>query len=360
MSKCRFLYNNLITAASMISVSSLRNGLVTSALKNGSGSATLTPSGNFSGSEDLEYIVEIDSIAGGAEVGQATFKWSDGGGMWDATGVTTSATNILLNNGVYIKHTTGVGADFVVGDKWYFKAINLFNAERVIAWDRDSSLRTKELESPNTFTITFTAEQVVDALGLYDHNLTAAATIALWGDDAATFDSDGGAAQVIEAVTWAADKIFRYLTTADRTKKYWQVRIADPTNPDGYIDIGELFLGTYFEPTDNFSYGTGVRDIKSIISRQKTTYGKSKKRFYNLQKQFSYDLNYITDIADFVTMLEALGDKDTGIMQPLYFNEDSAIPANTWMVELEELPYALTHNTARSTQLIMTEVLRSV
>lgn len=355
MAKCRFLYNNLITAASMVSVSSLRNGLVTSALKNGSGSATLTPSGNFSGSEDLEYIVEIDSIAGGAEVGQATFKWSDGSGTWDTTGVATSATNILLNNGVYIKHTTGAGADFVVGDKWYFKAINLFNAERVIDWDRDSSYRTTTLESPNTITIDLGSAKEIKALIIFDHNFSSGVTLSLKGNASDAW----GAPAFSEAVSYSADKILHYLSSA-QTYRYWQLQITDTSNPDTHIDIGELFLGTYFEPTDNFSYGTGVRDIKSIISRQKTAYGKSKRRFYNFQKLFSYDLNYITDIADFVTMLEALADKDSGIIQPLYFNEDSAIPANTWMVELEELPYALAHNTARTTQLIMTEVLRSV
>ena len=355
MAKCRFLYDNLITAASMISVSSLRNGLVTVALKNGSGSAVLTPSGNFSGSEDLEYIVEIDSIAAGAEVGQATFKWSDGGGTWDASSVTTSATNILLNNAVYIKHTTSAGADFAVGDKWYFKAINLFNSERAIDWNRDSLYRTKELESPNTITIDLGSAKEIKALVIFDHNFTSSVTLSLKGNTSDAW----GAPAFSEAVSYSVDKILHYLSSA-QTYRYWQLQITDTSNPDTHIEIGELFLGTYFEPDKNFSYGTGVRDIKSVIRREKTSYGVSKKRFYNLQKQFSYDLNYITDIADFVTMLEALGDKDTGIMQPLYFNEDSAIPANTWMVELEELPYALAHNTARTTQLIMLEVLKSV
>ncbi len=77
MGKCRFLFSNFITDESMLAVSSLRTGIVTSALKEGTGSAILNTSGDYGGSTDLEYIVEIDSIAGGAEVGQATFRWSD-------------------------------------------------------------------------------------------------------------------------------------------------------------------------------------------------------------------------------------------------------------------------------------------
>ncbi len=143
----RFIFENLVADESMISVSSLRNGLVTSAKKEGTGSAVITISGNFRGPIDLEYIVEIDSIGGGAEVGQATFKWTDGGGTWDATGVLTSATAIELNYGIMISHITGAGADFVVGDKWYFKGINLFNAGQMLDRDRDHIYRSTNLDS---------------------------------------------------------------------------------------------------------------------------------------------------------------------------------------------------------------------
>ncbi len=146
MGNSRFLYNNLITSESMITVSSLRPGLVSSPLKSGTGSAILNTSGNYSGSTDLEYIIEIDGLGTG-EVGSSTFKWSDGGGGWDATGVTTSATNILLNNGVYVNWTTGSGADFVLADKWYFKAWNLFNAGKIIDLDRDTRYRSATLSS---------------------------------------------------------------------------------------------------------------------------------------------------------------------------------------------------------------------
>ena len=112
----RFLYDNLIASELMISVSSLRNGIVTAAKKEGTGSAIITTSGNFSGSIDAEYIVEIDSIAGGAEVGQATFRWSDGGAAWNGSGILTAALATLLNKGTYVAFTTGAGADFVVGD----------------------------------------------------------------------------------------------------------------------------------------------------------------------------------------------------------------------------------------------------
>ena len=361
MALCRFIYDNLITSESMLSVSSLRAGLVTSAKKEGTGSATITTSGSFSGATDLEYIVECDSIAGGAEVGQATIRWSDGGGTWDASGVTTSAAPILLNNGVYIAHVTGSGADFVVGDKWYFKGINLFNAGKMIDRDRDHSYRSASLGAPNTITITLAAEAEADVLVIFDHNLTSAATIALWGDDAATFDSDGGAAQLIESVTWADDKITHYLTTVDRTKRYWQLRITDAANTDLYIDIGELFLGDYMELSKNYREGFS-RGFDLIFNSKTTPYGVKKKRFFNRQREFNFDFRNIVaaDLTLLETMIDSIASRSTGQLKPFWFNDNSASPSDTWLVDIETVPQDHLSKTFFATQLRLLEVMRSV
>jgi len=345
----------------MLTVSSLRTGIVTSAKKEGTGSAVMTPSGAFSGATDLEYIVEIDSIAGGAEVGQATFKWSDGDSTWDASGVTTDDDPVLLNNGIYVAFATGTGADFVVGDKWYFKGVNLFNSGKMITRDRDDVYRSAALGTPNTITITLTAEAAADALIIFDHNLTSAATITLWGDDAATFDSDGGAAQLIETVTWAADKILHYLTTTDRTKKYWQLRITDAANPDLYVEIGEIFLGSYMELSRNYKEGFS-KGFELLFDSNRTPYGVTKKRFYNRQRTFNFEFGCImaADITLLETMIDAIAIRSTGQLKPFWFNDDSAILANNWLVDVTEIPEE--HNTRSfyNTVLTLTEVMRSV
>jgi hypothetical protein len=357
----RFLYDNLINLADMISVSSLRTGFVTAALKSGTGSAVITTGGNFSGSEDIEYIVEIDSIAAGAEVGLATFKWSDGGGSWNASGVTTDSSPVTLNNGVTVQWASGAGADFVVGDKWYLKGVNLFNAGKMIDWDRDSEYRSQDLEAPNTIIIDFGSAQEVTALVIFDHNFTSGVTLTLDADDAVTFDSDGGNPQFTEAVTYAADKILHYLSTATM-KHYWRLSVIDAANPDGYISIGEIFLGTYFAPTENFDFGQASRGTKSLLDSVRNQYGAAKKRFYNRKKEFSYRFSIIseTDMDGFETMLAAIADRDTGIINPLYFNEDSSETGDFWMVELESLPRELSLNSRYSTLMEMTEAVRSV
>lgn len=356
----RFIYDNLITDASMITVSSLRKGIVTSAVKNGSGSATLTVYGDFTGSEDLEYTIEIDSVAGGVSVGQATFKWSDGGGSWDASGVTTPSVATELNNGVYVMFTAGPGDDFAVGDKWYFKTINLFNASRMLDNDRDSSYRSAALGAPNTITIDLGAAQEVKALIIGDHNFTAAATLLLEADDAATFDSDGGSAQFSEALTWNSGKIVHFLSAAT-TKRYWRISITDAANPDAYVEIGELFLGDYMELSRN--YVNGFDDNTEIlIETNKTPFGVRRDRYYNTQRTFEYDWKMIVaaDLTKLRALVTAITDRDAGTYKPFWFCPASDSPNDSLLVKMDDLPIKHQFGGYYDVGLEMTEVVKSV
>ncbi len=360
MGQCRFLFDNLITAENMLAVSSLKTGIVSSCLKEGLGSATMAATGAFSGPGDMEYIVEIDSIAAGAEVGQATFKWSDGLGSWNASRVTTSNVPVALNNGISIAHTSGTGDDFVVGDKWYFKGVNHFNAGKMIDLDRDTAYRSANLGAPNAIVInlsTLAAEdRIIQSLVLGDHNLTPGATIILMGNTADIW----GAPAFAVAVPWAVDQILYYLA-ATQTYQYWRIEITDAANPNLYIEIAELFLGPYLEPTVNFNYGNS-RDTDFLTEGEATVYGKNNPRFYNLQKTFKYNFEYLpsTDLDLLESMALTIGDKTTGKLKPIWFNENSAVPAGTWLVLLKKIPRQLDYLNYEQTTLEMTEVVKSV
>jgi len=64
---------------------------ISPASKDGQGAASLETSGVYTGSAIQQtWTVQIDSIAAGPEVGQATFRWSlDGGVTWEAQGLLT-------------------------------------------------------------------------------------------------------------------------------------------------------------------------------------------------------------------------------------------------------------------------------
>ena len=356
----RFLYDNLITDASMITVSSLRKGIVTSAVKSGSGSAVLTVYGDFEGAEDVEYTLEIDNVGGGVSVGQATFKWSDGGGAWNASGVTTPSVATELEDGVYVLFTAGSGDDFALADKWYFKAINLFNAEKMLDGDRDSSYRSAALSSPNTITIDLGSAQEVKALVIGDHNFTNAATLLLEADDAATFDSDGGSAQFSEAITWNSEKIVHFLSAAT-TKRYWRISVTDAANPDAYIEIGELYLGSYMELSRNYVYGSDD-DTEILMETNETPFGVGNARFYNTRREFSFEWKGVVaaDIAKLRALVAALTDRTAGIVKPFWFCLDSDSPNDSHPVKIESLPIKHQFAGYYDVELDMIEVVKSV
>lgn len=322
----------------MLTVSSLRYGTITTVDKQGTGSATLNASGNFTGAIDLQYTVEIDSVAAGAEIGQATFRWSDGSGAWNASGVLTFAVPTLLNNGAYIAFVAGSGDDFVIADDWSFKAINLFSPGKMLTSRRDDRYRSQALESPNTITVVLASAQEVKALAMYDHNFTSAATITLEADAAATFDSGPGATpQFTESITWASDKILHYLSVAT-TKRYWRLKATDIANPDGYVEISELFLGSYLELTRNRPYGLNWNyDIKSDVTE--SPYGVESDKFYNLLKPFTIEYTDLpdTDIAAIHTMMETVGVKQAGDYKPVYYNDNPATPSDFVMAKIRGL-----------------------
>jgi len=355
MGNCRILYNNFITSEDMLAASSLRNGNVLSALKKREdsvtpGAATMATSGLFSASADKEYIVECDSIAAGAEVGQATIRWSDGGGTWNATGVPASSSPTLLADGVYITFASGTGADFVVGDRWYFKAVNLFNPGKMLNLDRDDRYRSKELTSPNRITITFTSPQTPLALIIYDHNLTGSATITLR-------DSTGA---LSESVTWTSGKILHYIA-APAAYTVWYLDITDPANTDGYIEIGELYLGSYLVLTNNYSYGESI-ELSFIEDLNKTSYGVEREQYGNMLEKFTLEFVKLTDtdVTALRTMLNALADRLTRRRKPVYFNRDLSTPSDVLLAKITSFEKVNTFVDQNTVTVGMCEVARSV
>lgn len=145
MGKGRFLYSNRITGASMLTASSIFPGTVGSALKEGTGSGTMTPSGAYTGTDDRLYTVEID-LAG--DVGTATFRWRrNTSSGWEASGVLTSTSNLVLENGVQVKFAAGSGTDFILADSWTFKAVRFFAPGKLIDLDPDVPWRSNLLSA---------------------------------------------------------------------------------------------------------------------------------------------------------------------------------------------------------------------
>jgi hypothetical protein len=98
-------------------------------------------------------------------------------------------------------------------------------------------------------TTTTTAQVVIDlgsaldvsCFALAGHNATASATATLEGNATDSW----GAPSFSQAVT-LADTTMLFLS-ATQTYRYWRLTITDGTNPDGYLQVGRIFLGEYLQ-----------------------------------------------------------------------------------------------------------------
>ncbi len=329
MSKCRFLYENEITAASQIAVSSSFYGVIGGIYAEQLGSATVQNGGLYSASEDKGYVAEIDSVAAGKEVGQATFKWFDDDGQtWSETGVTTQTGAYLMSNGVTVQFATGTGDDFELGDKWSWICKNNYGKQKIFDLDRDFVYRSRSLDDPNTITLTFASAKNIKALAILDHNLSSAAVITLMGNTSDAW----GAPAYSQVVAWNTEKIGYYL---DQTYQYWRLQISDQSNSDGYIEIGELYLGDYLELSKNHNYDWD-QITAAFETSQKSRAGADKISLDYLQEGFQLAFNYIpkTDIDSLLSMFKAVKNEAAGTVSPVFFNIVSDEPNNFFLVHL--------------------------
>lgn len=336
VAKCRFMYNNLADI-STIATSSVGTGFVTGSIKYGTGTATLSAYGAYSYDGDLEYTVEIDSVVGGSEIGQSTFRWKTNISVgWEAQGVLTSSLPISLNNGIILRLTSNTGVDFVISDTWYFKGINRYSTPRIHDYDRDTGYRSSSVASPVNLVFNFGSAQPFNTLIIDDHNLTASATITFQGNATDSW----GAPSFSESVTYASGKITHY-TSALQTYKYARAVITDTSNPDGYISIKNIFIGQYME----LSRTVGMqfdRAMELAMTSETNRYMIERFRFHGKRQTIKGRFDYLT-VADKVkldAMLAHIGDTDNETLQPIYFNLDSLRPSETWMMTMTTFPFS--------------------
>lgn len=239
----RFLYENFITAASMLTPSTQNPGQLSGVVKAGTGVATLILTGDFSGVIDAIYTIEIDSVSAGTSVGEATFKWKrDYDATWQATGVLTRTTPVIVIAGdVELSFIGGYQDDFALGDTFTFRASATYGKERLI--DRNRNTYWQADGTSANIVIDLGSAQAVTAFILQDHNLTAVTL------EANSADSWGAPAYsyVFSTIT---DPLVLYLS---QTYRYWRVVCTSTSD----CEIANLYLGDYAQLSKvNASWGS--------------------------------------------------------------------------------------------------------
>ncbi len=153
--------------------------------------------------------------------------------------------------------------------------------------------------------------QKVTMLAIFGHNLTSGATIKL---EANTTDS-WALPPYSHTLTWNALAIVEFL---DQTYRWWRISIEDGANPDGYIEIGRICAGEYYEPAVNVveTVQKSLVDpstVEESDGRNEWSVERTKYRTYEVQ---FWDID-ATQQGELETMFRAVG-----ITRPLVFALD--------------------------------------
>jgi hypothetical protein len=176
-------------------------------------------------------------------------------------------------------------------------ATNVANEHRKRVW------RTGTSTAAETLVIDLGSAQSVTSIILLDHTLTAADTlIKIQGH---TSDS-WGAPDVNETLTWASRTISKTFSSA--TKRYWRL-IFTKSAAGETRDIGRIFLGTYYDTTEQPDYD-GYDDSLNDPSRKSKslagqTYVDVLEKFGSLSVAFSDVGN--TQVESLKTIFESVG-----------------------------------------------------
>jgi hypothetical protein len=182
------------------------------------------------------------------------------------------------------------------------------------------TFRTSSLGAPDYIKWDLGAAQYVSCFILWNHNIRAGATIRLQGN---ATDSWGGTPAYDAAVTWNEDSLVHVLASAV-SLRWWRFIVTDAGNPDGYIEAGYRFLGTYFQPGES-----NATRVPSLIDPSEIAFSRGGQLTaaqldgYD-QMSYAFDAVSAADQATMKTMYRTLG-----MNRPFFIIEDSNFPTTT-------------------------------
>lgn len=158
------------------------------------------------------------------------------------------------------------------------------------------------------------SEEAVQAVILAGHNLTASAVVYV---EANSIDS--WSSPPVKELMTVTDEVVIYLWEQSVSYRWWRFTFSDNSNPNSYLEVGRLFIGSYFEPSVNFDWKekTSWRSRSKIIESvggQVTAIRRDQRRVW----EYSFGFLNSTDIKAFREMWEAVD-----VVSPYFIIEDA-------------------------------------
>lgn len=126
----------------------------------------------------------------------------------------------------------------------------------------------------------------ISSFSLSFHNLTSSATIKLYGHSSdlgnAATNWDGSASFDSNNTLSRDDEVAVLHISSDQSYRWWFLELDDPTNSDGYIEIGTVFGGDFESPDENFNENFSLNWLDSsrtLDSEGQSRFTVEKERF---------------------------------------------------------------------------------
>lgn len=168
-----------------------------------------------------------------------------------------------------------------------------------------------------TISINLGAVQSIGVVALIATNISPSASIRVRGADNSGMTSpayDSGAIGSYEHTDYAIS-----FTPVDA--QYWRIDITDTSNPDGYIEIGRLFIGGRFRPAINCDTGAAI-GVDSRTQVQEALNGPEYFDERTNRRTWRGSWSALTDNEAYRQMLVIL--RNTDVNGEIYFFEDDA------------------------------------
>lgn len=182
-------------------------------------------------------------------------------------------------------------------------ASNLKNPLPTCVW------RTSGKTSENLVIDLGSAQQAA-LVALIGYNLTSAAAVTLQANSSDAWSSP----PFSQSLQHHGSIIIKFFDSAQY--RYWRLLLADPDNPDDFIQLGRLWLGRYFQPDRDFSKDLSIDTVDpSIITYTasgaklatlRTPYRRLKISFPSTQQKNTFDpfLSAVGLSQDFIVALD--------------------------------------------------------
>ena len=188
--------------------------------------------------------------------------------------------------------------------------------------------------SAETLTVDLGAAQDVDAVALGNVNFRSTATVTIAGNSADSWGAPAFGPETIVAT--GLDGVRRNLyheLSSSQNLRYWRISVTDNGNPDGFLEVGELWLGEQVTMTDSFDQGIefthGYANTEQL-SDQGQSYVFERDRLVQI------DARWMNIQAATRSELLALFRAVKGNALPFFFVFDPTSPAEAYFVKLTQ------------------------